>query len=126
MDMPIIEDRASQSALLWAGDDGGGGGQGRFHAVSLCSLRQVVFGRGGGHPGRTRRAGTGMVFPVDLEQAFGLDVRVELRGAHVRMAKEDLHGTEIRSAFQQVGGRRSAGTVCGEWVSECQPPARSV
>ena len=42
-----------------------------------------------------------MVFPVDLEQAFGLDVRIELRGAHVRMAEEDLHGTEIRPAFQQ-------------------------
>ena len=72
MDMPIIEDRASQSALLWQVMTVGGGGQGRFHAVSLCSLRQVVFGRGGVIRAGLGVLGPGMVFPVDLEQAFGL------------------------------------------------------
>ena len=103
-----------------AGDDGGGGGQGRFHAVSLCSLRQVVFGRGGVIRAGLGVLGPGMVFPVDLEQAFGLDVRIELRGAHVRMAEEDLHGTEIRPAFQQVGGEGVPERVRGNGFSDAR------
>jgi hypothetical protein len=36
------------------------------------------------------------------------DVRINHGGAHIRMAEEFLHGSDIVSRLQEVGGKRMA------------------
>lgn len=45
-----------------------------------------------------------MVLLVDLAEAGLVDVRVELGGGDVRVAKEFLHDTEVGPAVEEVGG----------------------
>ena len=46
-----------------------------------------------------------MVGAVDGDQAAGLDVGINLRGADVGVAEQDLDRAQVGSAFEQVGGK---------------------
>ena len=46
-----------------------------------------------------------MKFPVNLPQPIAGHVRVNLRGADVRMAEQFLDHTQVRAMFQQMRGK---------------------
>ena len=71
MDMPIIEDKGIPVGVAVAGDDGGGRRPGKVSCGFLYAAYDRSSSGEEASSGRARRAGTGgMVFPVDLEQAF--------------------------------------------------------
>ena len=73
-------------------------------------------------------SGTGMGGLVNSPQTIAGHVGVDLRGRQVGVAEELLHGSEVGSAFEQVGGVRVTERVrveratVGEWVARQDTP----
>src|SRR5215471_6537836 len=53
-----------------------------------------------------RSSGTGMRGVVDGAEAFARQVRVDLGGREIGVAEQLLHGAEVRTSLEQMGGVR--------------------
>src|SRR5260221_5831254 len=51
-------------------------------------------------------AGTGVCGVVDFRQVLKIQVRVDLRGGDVGMSQKFLDAAQIRTGFEQMGGKR--------------------
>src|SRR6185437_14259787 len=84
-------------------------------ACSICSCVLIVPSAPGEHDSRVRRRAregdrnalcAWMGAFIDVEQAFGVDRSVNLRGRQRGVAEQFLDGAQIAAARQQMGGER--------------------
>src|SRR5260370_19103183 len=71
----------------------------------------------------SRGLGWGVMRFVNLLQAFFHDVGVDLRRGDIGMPQHELDGAQIRSAFQQMGGKTVPQHVGRERNAQSRPAA---
>jgi hypothetical protein len=77
-------------------------GKDRRHSLSFChAIASPVMRRGGGSLPESPLAQRALHSGKPLTQHMGID----LRGSHIRMPQQRLHGTNVATTPEQLGGK---------------------